>query len=121
MINGQKNTNKIAFNTTKLELENYLHHDAILEGYRSNGINDLNLNELTDTMDVPLYIAEKMNRRTNNNWDTLDEDKREELASDKKKFLNTIAVEHMTIERIKNRNSYNDLVQWFNTIRGFIN
>lgn len=121
IINGQKNTNKIAFNTTKLELENYLHHDAILEGYRSNGINDLNLNELTDTMDVPLYIAEKMNRRTNNNWDTLDEDKREELASDKKKFLNTIAVEHMTIERIKNRNSYNDLVQWFNTIRGFIN
>lgn len=120
-INGQNNPQKIAYNTTKLELENYLHHDAIIESYRATGINDLNLNDLTDTMDVPLYIAEQMNRRTNNNWDTLDEDKQEELASDKKKFLNTVAVEHMTIERLNNRNSYNDLVQWLNTIKGFIN
>lgn len=120
-INGQNNPNKIAFNTTKLELENYLHHDAIIDGYRANGINDLNLNDLTDTQDVPLYIAEQMNRRTNNNWDTLDEDKQKELASDKKKFLNTVAVEHMTIERLSNRNSYNDLVQWFNAIKGYIN
>lgn len=119
-INGQNNPNKIAFNTTKLELENYLHHDAILDGYRENGVNDLILNDLSDTQNVPLYVAEQMNRRSNNNWDMLDEDKKKELANDKKKFLNTTAVEHMTIERLKNRNSYNDLVQWFNSIKGYI-
>ena len=120
-INNENNPNKIAYNTTKLELENYLHHEAILDGYRANGINDLNLNGLTDNQDVPLYIAEQMNKRSSNNWDTLDEEKQKELASGKKKFLNTVAVEHMTIDRLNDRNSYNDLVQWFNSIKGYIN
>ena len=120
-INGENNPNKVAFNTTKLELENYLHHDAILDGYRANGIHDLILNQLTDNQDVPLYIAEQLNRRGNNDWDTLDEEKQKELASNKKKFLNTIAVEYMTINRLNDRNSYNDLVQWFNSIGNFIN
>ena len=39
-INQENNPNKKAFNTSKLELENYLTKEAIEEAYASNGTND---------------------------------------------------------------------------------
>lgn len=120
-INAENNPNKKAFNTTKLELESYLHHEAILEAYAENGINNLTLDPITDTRDVPIYVAEKLYIRDGADWNTLTPEEQKDKASDKKKLLNTKAVENMTIERIRERAAYDELCLWFNTIKQFIN
>lgn len=120
-INSENNPNKKAFNTSKLELENYLHHDAILEAYIETGIRDLTLDAITDTIDVPLYVAEKLYRRDGSNWLELNQKDQKDKAVDKKKFLNTKAVEKMTIARIRERGAYDELLHWLNTITQFTN
>lgn len=118
-INGENNPNKKAFNTTKLELESYLHHEAILEAYLANGINDLVLNAITDAVDVPLYVAEQMYIRGGNDWAALSTERQKELSSERKKLLNVQAVERMTIDRIKNRNGYEEMRNWLMTIKSY--
>lgn len=120
-INSENNPNKKAYNTTKLELENYLHHDAILQAYAENGITNITLNPITDTQDVPDIIAEKIFTRNGSDWNSLEVEKKKDLASDKKKLLNTQAVEKMTIDMIRERNGYDDLCQWFEKIKEYTN
>ena len=120
-INGERNPNKIAFNTSKLELENFLHHEAIQNAYADNGINNIIIDQIEDTQDVPLIVAEKLFTRNGNDWGAIDEEKRKELSGEKKKILNTQAVDKMTIDMIRERNGYNEMVLWFSTIRDFIN
>jgi len=119
-INDENNDKKIAFNTTKRELENYLHHSAIVQAYAENGTNNLPLEDITDEMDAPLEVARCLNTITNNNWDEVDDDKKKELASNKKNFLNTFAVERMSVDLIKERGSYDELASWFGEIKRFV-
>jgi predicted ATP-dependent endonuclease of OLD family len=120
-INAENNPNKKAFNTTKNELESYLHHEAILESYAETGINNLILDPINDSLDVPFYVAEQLFIRDGADWATLDNDDKKERASDKKKLLNTKAVEKMTVDRIRERGGYDELCLWFNAIKDLIN
>ena len=115
-INDQNNPRKRAFNTKKLELENYLHPQAIYEAYSERGTDDVSLQEIADKTDVPYEVAKLLNSLNDNNWDDLDPEKQKELASNKKKFLNTQAVEKMTVERIKERNGYEEMCLWLTEI-----
>ena len=115
-INDERNPQKVGFNTQKLELENYLHHDAIIEAYASNGTH-IELGQFGDQDDVPMLVAEAMNIAINNNWDELTHEKKKELSSNKKKALNTVAVERMTVDRIRAKNGYDELVNWLTTIK----
>jgi len=117
-INAEDNDLKIAFNTTKLELENYLHHDAIIEAYAENGTH-IQLQEIGDQDDVPLLVAEAINIATNNNWAELSPEKKKENSSNKKKFLNTLAVEKMTIERIQARGGFDEMKTWLDNMKKF--
>lgn len=118
-INDEGNPRKIAFNTSKLELENYLHHEAVVEAYAENGTS-IELDEIQDEDDVPMLVAKATNAVTNDNWDELEEEKQKELSSSKKKALNTIAVEKMTVERIRQRGGYEDLTRWLGEINNFL-
>jgi predicted ATP-dependent endonuclease of OLD family len=118
-INAAGNDRKVAFNTSKLELENYLHHEAIMEAYAENGT-IIQLAEFGDEDDVPMLVAEATNRAVNNNWNDLAPEKKKDQSSDKKKSLNTQAIEKMTIERIKARGGYEDLTTWLREIKRFI-
>lgn len=118
-INNENNPNKVAFNTAKPELESYLHHEAILEAYSENGINNLIINEITDDVDVPYFVAEKLYVRDGADWDSLDNQKKKTLSSDKKKLLNVQAVEKMNIERIQSRGGYAEMILWLKTINSF--
>ncbi len=119
-INDEGNENKIAFNTTKRELENYLHHSAIVQAYENNGTNGVPLESIEDDMDAPLEVARCLNVITNNNWDDLEDEKKKELASNKKHFLNTFAVESMTVELIKDRGGYEEISVWLGAIKRFV-
>lgn len=118
-INAEGNDQKIAFNTSKLELENYLHHEAIIEAYAENGT-VIQLGELGDEDDVPMLVAEATNIAVNDNWDELTLEKQKEHSSNKKKSLNTQAIEKMSVERIKSRGGYEDLTTWLSEIQRFI-
>lgn len=115
-INEENNPNKVAFNTEKLELENYLHHEAIVEAYAENGT-QIALTEIQDQDDVPMLVAKSMNFATNDNWDELTPEKQKELSSNKKKSLNTAAVDKMTIERIIERGGYDEIVNWLAVVK----
>jgi putative ATP-dependent endonuclease of the OLD family len=118
-INAEANPNKLAFNTTKTELENYLQHEAILEAYAENGLINIALNPIDDTQDVPLVLAEQIYITGGGDWSTIAPEKQKDLASDKKKQLNTKAVEKMTIDRIIERGGYDEICLWLNTIKQF--
>lgn len=115
-INGEDNPIKVAFNTEKLELENYLHHEAIVESYAENGT-QIVLDEFQDQDDVPMLVAKSINVATNDNWDELALEKQKELSSNKKKSLNTSAVDKMTVERIIERGGYDEIVSWLSEIK----
>ncbi len=108
-INDDPNPNKVAFNTSKNELENYLHPAAIEEAYEGQGNAGVTIGVISDEMDVPLEVAKKFNELNANNWDEITDEKKKEKASDKKKSLNTIAVEHMTVERMQENGGYNEI------------
>jgi len=116
-INGEGNDNKRAFNTSKLELENYLAKEAIEEAYASNGTN-VTLPEIDDDMDVPNTVARTLYETSpDKNWDDLEESKQKKKESRVKKLLNTQAIEKMNVERLIARNSFDDLKLWLETIQ----
>lgn len=116
-INEEANPNKIAFNTTKRELENYLHHEAIKEAYLEAGRLRISLDTLEDDLDVPMIIAEQVYIASGGDWTLNTDENKKKLAGDKKKLLNTLAVEKMTIERIRERGGYEEICTWLNTIK----
>ncbi len=115
-INAEGNPNKVAYNTTKIELENYLHHEAINEAYISQG-NNCALTEILDTDDVPSKVAENLYVSSGNDWEALIPEKRKEKASNKKVFLNTLVVEKMTVDRLKSRGGYDEVRHWLSEIK----
>ncbi len=84
-------------------------------------INNLTLDPITDTSDVPLYVAEKLYVRDGADWTTLPTVDQKDRASDKKKLLNTKAVDKMTLARIRERGAYDEFTLWFNTLKQFTN
>jgi hypothetical protein len=126
-MNAENNPTKFGFNTSRPEMENFLHHEAIIECYAENGI-EINISEILDTDDVPLKTAKAVHEATSEtNWDEmhLDPVKRGEKQKSKiskaKYQLNNLAVMKMNIERLKNRNALSELESWFNMINEFIN
>ena len=93
----------IGFLTTKREMENYLHIDAIIEALQP--VVGLNFTfHLSDDCDVETEIKTKLNgqgkiqRRSLKHW------------------LNEDAANCMTIARLKERNGYDEIKSWFNEI-----
>lgn len=116
-INEENNPRKKAFNTSKLELENYLHHSAIEEAYAQNG-KIIELPEIQDEDDIPEITAKILYENVADNiWDDLDEKKKENKISKVKKMLNTQSIANMTVDRLKQRNGYNDIVLWLENIK----
>lgn len=111
-INDDPNPSKVAFNTVKNELENYLHADAIEEAYAAQGTPSVAIGTITNEMDVPAEVAKKLNELNANNWNELPEEKKKEKANNKKKTLNTIAVEKMTVEKLEESGGYVDIHTW---------
>lgn len=116
-INAENNPLKKGYNTTKLELENYVHNNAIEEAYAENGL-EINIPAIEDNTDIPEIVAKILYERNGDKiWGDLELDKKEKKTSKVKKMLNTQVIEKMNIERIQERNGYDDLVLWFNEIK----
>ncbi len=124
-LNSEGNPYKIGFNTNKRELENYLHHEAINECYQEVGI-EINLTEILDTDDVPEKVARAVHTASGcAEWEAISSDPVKNDAKQKRKIskakhhLNHKAIKKMTIERLQNRNGYEEIKDWLDRIKGF--
>lgn len=121
-LNAEGNDKKIGFNTSKLELENYLHHEAINECYQDLNI-PINLTEITDADDVPEKVAMAVHSVTSTtDWNSINpdpiknEEKQKKKISKAKRQLNTNAVNKMTIARLTERGGYDEIKGWLDKI-----
>nr|WP_321406804.1 ATP-binding protein [uncultured Carboxylicivirga sp.] len=126
-INGEGNHRKVGYNTAKLELENYLHHEAITECYSDLNVN-IELTNIDDAEDVPKKVAKAVHTATSDtDWDSINPDpvkteqKQKKKISSAKRQLNTLAVKKMTIERLRERDGYNEIRNWLNKINELAN
>jgi predicted ATP-dependent endonuclease of OLD family len=117
-INADQDNRRKAFNTAKLELENYLTKEAIVEAYADNGTT-ITLPEITDEMDVPNTVAKALYEQSGKNkiWENdLNDIQKSKKVSRVKRFLNTQVVDKMTVERIVERNALDEMKGWFENI-----
>ncbi len=108
------------FQTSKREMENYIHPDAIVEAYQEENINiQIRENEIQDDADIPMLVAEKVYEvgDGHNEWSALDEQKREKKEDQAKKRLNTSAVQKMTEERLRAVGGWEEIETWMNAIK----
>ena len=110
-INAEGNPNKKAFNTSMLEMENFLCKEAIEEAYSENGT-AVTLAVIAADTDVPVMVCKAMNP----DWDTFGEEKKGQKESKVKRMLNGLAVKKMTIARLEARGVKDELKGWFDTM-----
>lgn len=125
-LNAERNPSKIGFNTIKLELENYLHHEAIIDCYADERIN-LTLSEILDEEDVPKKVAMAVHKaERGTDWNLMHDDSIKNLAKQKKKIssakkkLNTKAIEKMTVNQLRERGGYDEIKKWLTIIKEYI-
>jgi len=119
-INAENSPTKKAFNTSRLELENYLHPQAINEAYQVNGIL-CQLEVIEEREDIPTFVAEHIYALSGNNWNALEPDKQKKKSDEKKKLLNTVAVEKMSLDRLKESGGYEEIRTWLVSINTMSN
>lgn len=125
-LNAEANPRKFGFNTIKLEFENYLHHEAIIESYNDLQI-IINLTEILDHEDVPEKVAIAVHTATSNSPWTLinpdpvkNEEKQSKKVSKAKRQLNTKVIEKMTVHRLIDRGGYDEIKNWLDKIKAMI-
>lgn len=98
--------------TTKGELENYLHSDAIRS---CKGV----AVTIDDFCDVPDRAARAVHEASPNAgpWEELDEEKRKKKRSRAKHWLNSDAVSSMTLGLLDDRNATGEMLGWMTAIR----
>lgn len=125
-LNAEENPKKFGYNTNKLELENYLHHEAINECYLELDITT-SLTEVADREDIPKKVAMAVHNDTGTTaWDEMHSDevkmveKQKRKVSNAKRQLNNLAIEKMTIERLRERNGVEEIQGWLNKINEYL-
>lgn len=99
--------------TQKREMENYLHHEAICEAYRQNGLNVALLGLFADFDDVPAVVAKAVHAASvGEPWATLSDEKRSEKMKRTKRQLNGLAIRKMTAARLTETDPHNEIRGW---------
>src|SRR5665213_369485 len=104
--------NCAAYSTTKKELENYLHPDAI------KFIAATFPNAIADFDNVPLMLAETLHTTDANApaWNTVADDLKKEKARNTKRRLNTECVDKMTVALLAQSDPNGELSSWLKAI-----
>ena len=105
--------------TSKKEMENYLHFEAINEAYGKDGINLGLTANFAEFEDVPFAIAERVHRISGSSvaWAVLDEKKREKKVSLVKSRLNGMVPMLMTRAQLDQVDPKGEVVGWFAEIQ----
>ena len=98
--------------TTKREIENYLHPDAVRTVL---GIDV----EIDDNADVPLITARAVHEASESlkTWDEVEQDKRDRKTSRAKRRLCQDVIAQMSREQLRDRDPSGEVESWFQRIR----
>ena len=102
--------------TVKREMENYIHHEAIVEAYGENRTN-IALGAFADFDDVPEAVAAAVQAASGGEqWIDLTDAKRAEKVKRAKRQLNGVAVQKMTVERLAASDPGDEIRNWLAAI-----
>ena len=124
MPDDENTGNKTIFQTSKRELENYIHLEAITKIYEEQYITiEIATDEIQNDTDVPLLIAEKVHNASTScrNWYDFDETDKDKKQGRVKKLLNTAAVKKMTEEQLKQIGGWDEIQRWMEAIKVSLN
>lgn len=109
-VNG-RGSRDIGFLTSKRELENYVHPDAIQQEF------DCEIG-VDDWCDVPELVAEQVHIAGGGQtaWAELDGEKRGQKVSKAKRRLNRAAMDRMTLAQLNERDANGDVLTWLRAI-----
>lgn len=111
----------MAYNTTRREMENYIHPIAIIEAYRANGCEIALPDLFSDFDDVPLLVARAMHEANSpNSWGDLSEVNKKKKMSQAKKIINGEAVKRMNVDRLRECGAYDEVYLWLNNIKEIV-
>ncbi|PUA27454.1 MAG: hypothetical protein B0W54_12815 [Cellvibrio sp. 79] len=102
-----------SFITSKKEMENYIHFEAINEEF------GINLSENFQPFDdVPTLVARVVHEASESTvaWEDLPDKKRGQKESNAKKRLNRGAIKKMTLERLNNIDIDSEVLAWIRSI-----
>lgn len=109
--------------TGKMEMENYLHFEAINEAYAQQSNIALGLTtNFGDFDDIPAKIAEIVHVLSGGQkvWSDLEKDVRDKKASNAKRNLNHVAVTFMTKNRLEEIDPDAHVLGWFQEMKRLI-
>ncbi len=103
----------IAYCTTKREMENYLHHDAIVAAYAQHNVAIAFGAPFNDFDDVPLLVAQQVHlSQTPAVPFPVEPDKIKSKTGRAKEHLNKSAIALMTVQRFQQSDPANEILQW---------
>lgn len=113
---NDRNNGDWATLTTKREIENYIHKDAIRDVL---GIDV----EFTENDDVPMIVAQEIHEASDSpiDWDAVDANKKDRKASTAKRRLCRDVVENMTTEQLIEQDPNGEIQDWFSRISQMLN
>ncbi len=118
-VNARPNCSAVA--TTKREMENYLHPQAIRQAYQNNGIEIQIADNFADFDDVPRLVAQAVHESTAEEaWDTLSQEGQREKEKRAKRLLNHNALKCMSVELLAECDQDGELRGWLNNISQII-
>jgi energy-coupling factor transporter ATP-binding protein EcfA2 len=112
----------IARNTSKKEMENYLHKDAIIAAYKEVGIDLTLTTSFPPFDDVPREVARLVHEASGSpkTWDDLTNEEMHEKESKAKRMLCTRATKYMTKTLLDEIDPEGDLLGWFGDMRALL-
>jgi energy-coupling factor transporter ATP-binding protein EcfA2 len=103
--------------SSKREMENYLHRDAI------SALDGIDV-PVADDDDIPLMVAKALHQRSESevSWDDVarDDKKLADKVGRAKKRLNTVAADCMTFDMLKERDPNDEFVGWLRRISAML-
>jgi len=110
-VNARGNQD-VAFLTSKRELENYIHADAIFAALACTVA-------VTDWADVPALVAEQIHVASGSSiaWANVDEETKRKKISKAKRRLNTDAASQMSLAQLQQMDAGGDIYSWLCSIR----
>ncbi len=113
-VNARSDGSK-AVHTSKGELENYLHEDAI------RTVHPIAV-QVDDTCDVPLLVAEAVHCAdpAASAWDQVDPEAKRRKMSHAKRWLNDQAAAAMTHQMLVDRSADVEITEWLRTIGSYL-
>ena len=114
-VNGRADCRAVC--TTKRELENYLHPEAVGEAYQLYGL-EISLPQRFEPFDdVPTLVAQAVHDiHGEGEWGDLPDSKKEKKEKKAKSILNGPSVEKMTVARLAETDPHGELEGWLKEI-----